>query len=319
MKNLSLFKLLAALVLLSLVPMSGSATVAYPFLTSVRTEVTNQLNIVTNTVPLDTKRLAVLKAALKSIDRTTATNLTTDVQTLNVLVVGLGKSSLSNTFLPLLDNAADQYYDVIADGYESLTNRIVLALPSGTHTAADKNLALLLTTLQKAGSTNLFAAVKLIGQAASKLKTCTLLVTRAEAVLPGPNAFTAMIGSTAYSLRGELGPGHPSGVRADYTDATHILVITGSKLVGANAKLINITIGSVTNGVTVHTFGGGGSTAVASYSAVGLSGNGTSTSTDGTITVNMNEAKRVFSGSYSFNIAGTAGNSLVKGTFLLNY
>jgi len=296
--------------------MSGSATTLYSFLSPVRTEITNQLNIVTNTAPLDAKRLAALKVALRTIDRPTATNLTIDLQALNVLVVGLGKSSLSNTFLPLLDTAADNYFDLLTSSYTNLTNQLVVALPSGVKNAASNNLAQLFLTLQKASTNNLPAAVKLLGQAGAKLRTSTLLVTRALAVLPGPNTLTANIGGTAFAVRGLLGSGHPTGVLGVYEPGIHRLTISAAKVVGANVKSLSIAVGNIAEGTTVHSLNGDG---VATYIMAGLAGNGASTSTTGTMTVTMNSAKQIMSGSFSITMAGTAINSTMTGTFFVNY
>lgn len=316
MKN-HLFKTIAAALLLALLPVSGSAKTLYSFLDPVRTEITNQLFMVTNTIPVNTKQATLLKAALKQIDRPTATNLTIDVQTLNVLVSSLSRASASNTFLPLLDTAADNYFDVLVTGYSDLTNRIVAALPSGVKKAATNNLAQLLAKLQLASNTNLTAAVRLMSQSVAKLKVTTTLVTRAVAVPPGPNTVNAKIGASVFAVRGLLGPGHPSGARGDYVDGTHILGITANKLVGASLKVLAIQVSSVTEGETVHTFG---DSAIASLAVAGLSGSGASVSgNSGTITVNMNSSKRVMSGSFSFNVTGTAGNVPITGTFMVNY
>ncbi len=314
MKILRFTKILALFGLLAVLP-TAKATTLYPYLGPIRTEITNQLTVVSNNPPVDLKKVAVLKAGLKSIDRVTTTNLTIDLATLNILMNGVGRSSLSNTFLPLIDTAAENYFNLIADSYATLTNRLSNALPSAVHTAADKSLASLLATLQKASTNDLRTAIKLISQAGAKLKSSTTLVTRAEAVLPGPNSITAKINGVAYAVRGLLGPGHPTGVMADYNSSTHILTITSAKIGTTGGKMFTVQVGSMAEGTTVHSFGG---STVASYSVFGIGANGTSNSSSGTLTVTLNSAKKVASGSFSFNISGTAGNGPVTGTFVVN-
>src|SRR5678810_1222360 len=72
-----------------------------PFFSSIRAEIVSQIAIATNNVPVDKKLVSGLGSNLKLIDRTKPTFITGSAA-LGTLAKGLGRTSLSNTFHPLL-------------------------------------------------------------------------------------------------------------------------------------------------------------------------------------------------------------------------
>jgi hypothetical protein len=305
--------------LLAVAPLTSSATALYSYLAPVRTEITNQLFMVTNTAPVNTRLAGSLKAALRLIDRPTATNLSTDVTTLNNLYNSLSRLSLSNTFVPLLDTAGDNYYTVIYSSYTNLLGTWQLTLPSGTRTAASNNLSQLSATLNAASQTNVAAGLKLLSKAVAKLKVATTLVTRANAVTLG-NKVSATIAGAGFGVTGAIGAGHPSGVLANYSSSTHILGITGSKFSGG-VQLFTLNIGAVTEGTTTHSFSNSEALLVFTKTTITLPPvHKEWYSTSGSVTVTLNSAKKVAYGSFEVAIKDSNNNpSTAKGTFAVNF
>src|SRR5215475_11967882 len=102
---------LATLLLLGIctAAIHSSATPLLPYFAPVRSEITNQMTIISNTVPLNKKLLGVLKGALTQIDKPGPANLANDIKLLNVVVPAIAKTTVSNVFHSPLDGAVNNY------------------------------------------------------------------------------------------------------------------------------------------------------------------------------------------------------------------
>ncbi|HET9802745.1 MAG TPA: hypothetical protein VFP96_05890, partial [Candidatus Acidoferrum sp.] len=142
-------------------------------------------------------------------------SLATAAKTLSSVASTLSKSSLSNTFGPLLDSVANGFVDSLRIAGNDASNRLATTFPSGPHTAAEKKLAQLFGQIASAdGSANMVAATKLISQAAKTSLVVEKLVAKAEDVPPPPSHLQAKIiangkASSYNALQVAVVPGAP--------------------------------------------------------------------------------------------------------------
>ena len=164
-----------------------------PFFSSLRGEVASQLTLVSNTVPLDKKLAISLRSNLKLID-TTKTNFIAGSTVLGTLARSLGKTTLSNTFLPILIDTRRVYLDAMGTEMSALDDRLAATIPGTARTTAQKMLGKLSAALQGAGTNlNFPLSLRSLSQAATALSSAQKLVAKAETAKPGPSFLTATI------------------------------------------------------------------------------------------------------------------------------
>jgi hypothetical protein len=288
--------LIAMLVLLG--TLTSNATPLLPYLDPVRTAITNELTIQSNTLPLDKKLITKLNAALKLIDRPGATNLLKDAKLLAALVPPLTKSSVSNVFAPLLDQAVDNYLAVLLSAAEGASNSLTVAFPSGVHRSADKALLALSTIMSNAQYTaDLLAAAKLVSKGVAKLNQVNVLVTKSLHVAAPPAGVTATVkGAESWSYRS--------------TGAVATPVINGYSLVNSGQALLRLPFGqrTVTLGIsginsganTLAVGSGSGGVCQILVTEIFMNGTGASyTSQSGTIQVTYNPSTKALVGTFT--------------------
>jgi hypothetical protein len=164
-----------------------------PFFSSLRAEISSQLTVASNTLPLNKKLITALGANLKLIDRT-KTNLIAGSASLGTLAKGLGRTSLSNTFLPILTDTRSVYLDTIETQKGGLEQRLVTTFPGTTRTAANTALNKLAAALDGAKTNTIFtASLTSLSKAAKALATAEKSVIKAETAPPGADFLTATI------------------------------------------------------------------------------------------------------------------------------
>jgi uncharacterized protein (UPF0218 family) len=164
-----------------------------PFFSSLREEISSQLTIATNTLPVDKKLAAVLRSSLKIVDKTKPT-LIAGSGALGTLAKSLGKTSLSNTFLPIVVDTRQTYLEVIDSEKTALEGRLAETIPgkakSSAQTAIDK-LAAAIEAVETNASLTL--SLKSLSTAAKALATADKKVAKAETAKPGADFLTATI------------------------------------------------------------------------------------------------------------------------------
>ena len=164
-----------------------------PYFSSLREEVVNQITIVSNTVPLDKKLNSSLIANRKLIDKTKPTFIT-GTAALGTLAKALGKTSLSNTFLPIVVDTRDTYLEVIDSEKTALEERLADTIPGKAQTSAQTAINKLAVALEATETnSNLTLSLKSLSAAAKALAAADKAVAKAEVAKPGPNFITATI------------------------------------------------------------------------------------------------------------------------------
>ncbi len=164
-----------------------------PFFSSLREEVANQLTIASNAVPLDKRLFSALRANLKTIDKTKPT-LITGSSALGTLSKSLGKTTLSNTFLPIVVDTRTTYLEVMDSEKSLLEERLADTIPGKAQTSAQTAIDKLAAALEDAGNNTVLAlSLKSLSKAAKELAKAEKAVAKAEVAKPGPNFITATI------------------------------------------------------------------------------------------------------------------------------
>jgi hypothetical protein len=164
-----------------------------PFFSSLRNEVANQQTVVSNTPPLDKKLAAALRTNLKLIDRTKPT-LVNGTTALGALAKNLGRTSLSNTFLPIVTDARSVYADAMDLETDALDNRLADTIPGKARAAAQAALDKLRAAIDDARTNaNFTLALRSLSVAAKAVGTAQKAVAKAESAPPGPGFLSATI------------------------------------------------------------------------------------------------------------------------------
>ncbi|MDB6155651.1 MAG: hypothetical protein JWL90_4104 [Chthoniobacteraceae bacterium] len=297
---------------------TGNAAPSHPFLDPIRAELNKQLALVPTTTAADRKLIGKLKSALKTIDKPGTSNLGTDVKALNLLINSLGKTTLKDTFTPLLDTAFDKYVAVLATGSADLDVRLDKLVDTKFTANARKQLDQLLKLLDGlAANEDLRAAVKALGKAAGKFTITDTLTSTAEHPPLGANKITATINGAPFTADMRLS-------LAGYHSTAHFIILTGNVLVGTKVNSLLLTIGNLTEGTSTHTFAGKESETIGAYTKAGIGGGVDSTvvSTGGTVTITLDSAKKVVSGTFSFTANDDANahpTTVTGGNFVFRY
>lgn len=167
-----------------------------PFFSSLREEVFNQLTIASNAVPLDKKLLATLRSNLKTIDKTKLT-LIAGSGALGTLAKSFSKSSLSNTFLPIVVDTRTTYLEVMDSEKGLLEERLADTIPGKTQDKAQAAIGKLALALEAAETNEvLLLSLKALSKAAKELDKAAKAVAKAETAKPGKDFITATITET---------------------------------------------------------------------------------------------------------------------------
>ena len=280
---------------------------------TIRAEIVNQLTIASNNIAGNTnvvankKLLAPLKKALALIDKPSTPSVINDTKILSLLAP-LGKTSLSNTFSPLLNTSLNSYLSALYAAAGSSSNDLAGTFPSGIHTSADKKLIALYTQLLNADNlSDLIAAAKQLAAAAKTLGVVDALVVKAENVPPPKATITGNVtGAVNYSGLKTLG--------AAITEASpHNFNVYGVKGSLSSSFIFGFTLYGVYNGtstivITEANFVGGSFFNPRSFSEM----------VHGTATVTYNSTAKTMFGTYSFTAVdddNAAAMITVSGTF----
>jgi hypothetical protein len=164
-----------------------------PFFGSLRAQIVSQLTIASNNLPLDKKLVTGLGANLKLIDKTKP-NLISGTAALGTLAKGLGRTSLSNTFLPIVVSTRADYLDFIETEKGLLEERLADTVPGKARTAAGTSLDKLSAAIEAANTNaNLTGSLKSLSKAATALGTAQKSVIKAETAKPGADFLLATI------------------------------------------------------------------------------------------------------------------------------
>lgn len=186
-------KLIASLSCFLLLLASLAKADDVPFFSPLRAEIVDQLTTVSNTTPFDKKLNSSLIANRKLIDKTKPTYIT-GASALGTLAKNLGKTSLSNTFLPIIVNTRDTYLEVIDSDQSELEARLADTIPGKAQTAAQTAINKLAAALEAAETNaSLTLSLKSLSAAAKALAAADKAVAKAETAKPGPNFITATI------------------------------------------------------------------------------------------------------------------------------
>ncbi|MDB6171500.1 MAG: hypothetical protein JWL59_811 [Chthoniobacteraceae bacterium] len=297
--------------------MTGNAAPSHPFLDPIRAELNKQLALVPSTTAADRKLISKLKSALKAIDKPGTSNLGTDVKALNLLINSLGKTTLKDTFEPLLDTAFDKYVAVLVTAGADLDVRLDKLPDSSFNVSARKALDALLELIESVKTNNdLVSAVKALGKAAAKFTITDTLTSKAEHPPVGANMMTATVNGAAFKAL-------PQVLTAGYNPAAHLIILAGNSLVGTTVSSMTLTIGNLTEGTSTHTFAENGNDAIGTFTKANLGGLlFGAVSRSGTITITHDSAKKVVSGTFSFvgnDDANAHLTTVSNGKFVLRY
>lgn len=321
-----------ALLLTLLVLACGSparAAVSTTNFVALRAEIVTQLTLASNTVPVDKKLIASLKKSLAVIDKPGVTNLVNDTKVLTLLTP-LTKTSLSNTFNPLLNNSLQDFLNVFFAAAANSSNNLAGTFPSGLHTAAGNKLGTFYAQLLNADNlADLIAAAKQLAAAAKTLGVVNALVVKAESV-PAPPSFADVHVSGAIS-QGFNTKGKLSGVSGThYPTTSNFLIIAAAYVPPVGQRLLTLGLYDIPEGNSTQTVGGGGVDAIYFFTA-GLpphNSNGSYTAKlsdhkgSGTITINRNSTTKTLTATFNFNAPDdddTNHVAIVTGDLVFHY
>lgn len=164
-----------------------------PFFSSLRQEITIQLTLASNTPPLNKKLINGLQANLKLIDRTKPT-LLTGGSSLGTLAKSLSKTSLSNTFLPILIDTRAAYIDAMETEISALMDQLADTIPGKARSAAQTAIGKVLAVIENVKTNaSLAGSLGSLKKAATALVAAEKAVVKAETAPPGPNFLTATV------------------------------------------------------------------------------------------------------------------------------
>ena len=164
-----------------------------PFFSTLREEIVNQLTIASNNLALNKKLISTLASNRKTLDKTKPT-LVTGSDALGTLARALAKTSLSNTFLPIVTGIRTVYLETMDDKMEELEERLSHTIPGKAQTTAQTDLGKATIAIDAVGTNSNFAlSLKALSKAATALAKAEKSVAKAETAKPGANFLTATI------------------------------------------------------------------------------------------------------------------------------
>lgn len=226
-----------------------------PFFSSLREEIASQLTLATNTLPVDKKLAATLRSSLKLVDKTKPT-LIAGSGALGTLAKSLGKTSLSNTFLPLVVDTRATYLQVIEEGKIALEERLAETIPGKAQTSAWTKLNKLAASIE-AVETNatLALSLKSLSASAKNLAAAEKAVAKAETARPGADFLTATITESNQGVT-TFKPKKATILEAYYDDFSGEIEIDAgelTKLAGGRVQMRFLEITASVPGEGTHT------------------------------------------------------------------
>ena len=308
-------KILIALVAYTtVVAQHAHASAFLTFLDPIRTEIVNQQVIVSNAPALDKPLATALRKALLQIDRPTPTNLVNDTKALSSIAATLNKTSLSNTFDPLIRTALANYAGVVGSALHSASNSLLATFPSGPRTAGNNLIAQAFDSVDAAiASGNTTTGTKALAAVTKKLGVVNSLLNKALNAPAPPVQFRATItasGEGSFNFQ-------PTPARAAAATLTgNTLQIIGVQVqsigrTSVRTRYLTVAIPNIIEGTHVYNVSQAGGDATVLYvlteGNIGGGGSGDSyNATSGTITATWNSATRAAVGSFTFS--GTGAN-----------
>lgn len=215
-----------------------------PYFSSLRAEILSQLTTLSNAVPFDKKLNSKLIPNLKLIDKTKPTFIT-GASALGTLAKALGKTSLSNAFLPIVVDTRDAYLDAIALDRSELEVRLADTIPGKVQAAAEMAIDKLAIALEAAETnSNLTLSLKSLSAAAKALAAAEKAVAKAEVAKPGPSFITATITESAQGttvlkpLKGTLEAYYDDFAGTIEIDVGELTKLTGGRV---QTRMLEIT------------------------------------------------------------------------------
>ena len=275
----------------------AGATPLRPYLDPVGAELTNQFNQ-TDPTPANRKLLNSLKSALRLWERPGTPSLAKDTRLLSQLAPALGRTTLSNLFLPLLESATSNYLvEFYGTAWDS-SNRLSEAALTSTRTAAETSLDKVFVLLDEVNAEpNLKLATRRLAVVPAKEAATDKLINRAMATV----SVTAIItGAVNYSFNSQRAlAGSLSVLSGFYISAAAASGMTGYSL---NLTLLNVQDGSNTLAVGDGNYGTSSVALVAAHSTSPAS---TFQSDTGTVHANYDSATRMLTGDFSVSCTDT--------------
>ena len=226
-----------------------------PFFSTLRGEIFNQLTIASNNVALNKRLISVLSANLKTIDRTKPA-LVNGSAALGTLAKGLGRTSLSNTFLPILTDTRAVYLDVLETELSALQERLIGTIPGKSRTAAQTALGKLSAAIEAANTNaNFTASLSSLSKAATALGAAQKSVVKAETAVPGANFLTATITESNQGVT-SFKPTKNTILDATYDAASGEIDIDAGdlkKLAGGRVQVRFLSLAAMVPGEGTHT------------------------------------------------------------------
>ncbi len=307
-----------------------------PLFSSLRAEIENQIAIVSSNNSAPNKKLvARLRSSLSLVNRTQPT-LIKGSSALATLAKSLGRTSISNAFIPALIETRGMYIDAMETRLSVLQDRLAHTMPGNTQTAAQTALDRVGAALGDAGTNNNFAvSLSSLSKTAKALLKAEKSVAKAETAPPGANFLTATItesnqGVALYKPTGK------DNLGADYGPLSGKIFIHGydsTELGGGREQLRFLTLFVIVPGEGTHTLSlpNAGDGSYASYSRLTLDESGTVesdidysvgfySSGTGTVIITVNLKAKVVWGEFTFTAKNSKNPDLeatVTGSFLL--
>ena len=302
------------------------AATLQPYLDPVRSEITNQLTIASNTVPVDKKLITSLKSALSKLNKPGTASLVGDTKLLSTLAPAFNKTSLSNSFYLLFNGAADNYLALLLANAGSSSTALGATYPSSSRTAAQKKLEALFASLVNAGNAlDLKTITRLLSSASTALVITDKLIDKAEGVAAPASSTRATMTVTVSGSRPSTSSFKSLLVGAQSTTPGTFLIIANGGASGA----ISLVFSGLHSGVNDVSLTGGlggvanGAVAVRYFPSPAAAADASS----GSAQVTWNPATRTIYGTFSFTGVTETNDPIPKpitfavtgGTFFATY
>ncbi len=265
-----------------------------PYFNPVKASISQQLIVLSNTVPVDKKAISALKSTLATIDKPGVSSLPNDLKLLSTVSAALGKTSRAAALQPSVDGAVDQYLSLLYGMARQSSNSLAAAYASPSKIAAQKSLDALFATLDSANATtSAVAAAKLLNKGISQWTATDKLVTRAGSVPPPAAGVTAKItGAESWDFKS--------------TQAVAVDRSPGNVLVNSTQAILKSPFGQRTITFSMYGLKEGANTLTVHNNdafVTEIFGNQTGAgfeSQSGTIQANYNPTAKTIAGSFTF-------------------
>jgi hypothetical protein len=275
----------------------AEATPYLPYLSEVRTQLTVQIAIASNTVPVDSKLQGALQKSLSLIDKADTPSLANDLKVLGALATAISKTSISTVFQGSLDKAVNDYFDLVYGMTNTSAAKLATAYPSKAKDSTQKSLTKLYATLGSADiDGNFGVAAKLIGKALSQLASTEKLLASALKVAAPPSGVNGTItGSSNWNFKSTL------AVAVTGSPTNNVTVNSSEVILKApfGQRTLTFSMYGLQEGANTLTVG------LNDFLIVEVYGNGTGgayNDSSGTIQVNYNSTTKTVVGTFNVTL-----------------